>query len=161
MRSQFIIFMSLIVWMCQVQASGCDPNFFYNGQIKQQIVLKNYGKPSALEGQQLIEEMYLIHRNTLHSWALPPKINEIKNIKRVETWYDNLDTDCGWSKYGSALVITHLEIESDQGVFLYPDVFKDIYPEYAGPDSLIRIIAAQLEHGIYSVLPNFLLSSIP
>lgn len=119
-------------------ASGCDSNFFQNGTIVNQEVTQDFGQMPVADAQNVIESMIQAHKSALHYWGSPVMTAPSK-VKVIKTTYSGLDTGCGWSKYGSTLAITHLEIESDHGVFYYPDLYKDIYPESLGQDKYIEV----------------------
>ncbi len=122
-------------------ASGCDSNFFQSGKIVSQKIVQDFGQPDITNSKILIDRMSTAHKNALHSWDELPTINSSNAIKLVTTMYSGLDTHCGWTKYGSNLSITHLEITSNEGTFYYPDIYKNINPEYSALDELIEIRA--------------------
>lgn len=120
-------------------ASGCDSNFFQNGSVDNQNVVQDFGQIFPSDAQKIIESMNQVHKTALHYWNEPPVLKSPSRIKVISTTYSGLDTDCGWTKFGSTLTITQLEIESEQGPFYYPDIYKDIYPEFLGQDEYIEI----------------------
>lgn len=121
-------------------ASGCDSNFFQSGKVISQKIVQDFGQPDLTTSKTLIDRMKEAHKNALHYWNEQPTVTSPNTIKLVTTTYALLDTDCGWSKYGSNLSITHLEITSTEGTFFYPDIYKNIYPEFSGQDELIEIM---------------------
>lgn len=120
-------------------ASGCDSNFFQSGKVVSQKIVQDFGQPDITTSKILIDRMAAAHKNALHYWDGLPTVNSSNAIKLVTTTYSGLDTDCGWTKYGSNLSITHLEITSNDGTFFYPDIYKNIDPEFPGSDELIEI----------------------
>ncbi|MDG0817719.1 hypothetical protein [Bdellovibrio svalbardensis] len=133
-----IIFSLLIGLGSNALASGCDPNTFQRGEIVSQFVIHDFGQVDASVAQKLIENMASTHKVALHYWSKTPDIGSFPvRVKIITTAYHGLDTDCGWTKYPSNLLITHLEITSDEQTFFYPDIYKDISPEFQGFDQFI------------------------
>lgn len=139
-----LIFTILAALGTKAIASGCDSNFFQNGEVVSQVIVHDFGQTDPVTTKYLINMMTRAHKNALHYWSEPPALNASSSIKIVTTKYSGLDTDCGWSKYGSNLSITHLEIKSDKKTILYPDIYANIYPEYSGVDELIELNAFDL-----------------
>lgn len=133
------IFLVVAGFSSSTLASGCDSNFFRSGGIIGQKVIQDFGQLTVSDAQKIIESMKQAHKTALHYWNKLPVPNSPSKIKIITTSYIGLDTDCGWSKFGSTLTITHLEIESKDGLFYYPDVYKDIYPEDLDEDKYIEI----------------------
>ena len=135
-----IIFSSFLVFGPRASASGCSSNFFQNGDLVKQTIIHDFGVLDISQAQKLIDKMTITHKKSLHYWTEKPQLNSLPlTIKVVTSEYRDLDTDCGWTKYGSTLFITHLEISTKQETFLYPDIFKNIYPEFTGINELIEI----------------------
>jgi len=137
----FKVFIFLMAMGCGsiTLASGCDSNFFrYGGSVGQKVI-QDFGQLSTSDAQRIIESMKQAHKAALHSWSEPPLQTSPTKLKIISTTYHGLDTDCGWSKFGSTLTITHLEIDSERGLFYYPDIYKDIYPEFLDEDKYIEI----------------------
>lgn len=132
-----LILLFVVLKSVKSDASGCDSSFFMSGNIVQQRIIRDYGQLRVFEAQKVINSMYQSHKMALHYWNQQPVLKASSKLKIIATTYKGLDTDCGWSKFGSILTIIHLDIETEQGKFYFPDIYKDVYPEYQGLDKLI------------------------
>lgn len=133
-----------ILLVCSFQlnafASGCDSDHFYSGQIEEQTTSVDIGELKPVEAQNLIQIFKRKFKNSLFYWSSTPIVVEPVEVKIVKTTYEDLDTDCGWSHYGSKLFITQLLIKSDDSIILYPDLFEDISAEKAPQSSDFIIV---------------------
>lgn len=110
-------------------ASGCGSNYFYSGEIKNQKTILNLGEVNNNEAQSLIQLFSQKFKHSLFYWSKTPVVVSPVKIEIIETAYQNLDTDCGWSYFGSELSITQLKINTGDSIVSYPDLYKDISAE--------------------------------
>ncbi len=140
MKQLLILILMTIGLNTDACASGCDSYYFNYPELTKQTILNDYGDLSIDKAQIIINSMFDAHKNALHSTEPIVIKNKVK-IKLVESTYEDLTTDCGWP-YFKLLIITHLEIESSIGKFLYPEVSSDIDPQTANlsyVDKYVRI----------------------
>lgn len=135
-----VTILTLVFLNFSALASGCDSRYFYKGELISQATIHKINGPKLEELQALSIEIQKAHKNALHYWHTTPKLDNVTKIKIVSSTYENLDTDCGWSKFGSRLNIIHLKIFRNEGYSYLPDIYKDIDPEFSFPDLLINIM---------------------
>lgn len=134
-----LIFSILTFSYPNLYASGCDSYYFQGGEIAQQKIIQDLGLTPPSAAQEIIENMSKAHKISLKHRKLPT-ITLVSRIRIITSIYSDLDTDCGWTHYGSSPSITHLEISSpSQEKIYYPDIYHDIYPEFLGENELIKI----------------------
>lgn len=130
------LFIISILFCTHIQAfaSGCDSRYFQRGVIQEQTIIRDYGRLEQEKAKELLAQLTRDHKKALHTWSQPPAIKPLSELKIVATTYKNLDTDCGWTHYGSELTIIQLAVTSvsERESFVYPDIYKDIDPESSG-----------------------------
>ena len=122
-------------------ASGCDSYYLQGGKILNQKTNINYGKLNPDEANELLLQIGKIHSIALFYWTKPPILSSSGNIKLITSTYNDLDTDCGWSKYGKKLSITHLEISTENEILYFPNIYRDVDAEFTGDDEYINIFS--------------------
>lgn len=120
-------------------ASGCSFERFMGGELVKEIIISDLKNKTEIQIKALLKHMHLFHSSSLQDRNYNLDIKNGSHIQLVSSTYNGLDTDCGWSRYGSKLEILRLKIITPTESFYYPDIYTHINAENLANNLFIKI----------------------
>ena len=136
---KFSVLLLLICLSSKAFATGCSFDRFMGGELVQENIVSDLKNRTEVQIKAILKHMNLFHSSSLHDRNLEPLIQAGSHIQLVSSTYRGLDTDCGWSRYGSSLEILHLKIITPTESFFYPDIYTHIKAENLANNLFIKI----------------------